>query len=366
MQKSIHASAPIQVRGTAFVEFTSIDREPLIRSLESIGFRRVAQHRTKDIALLKQGAICFIVNFEPGSHAQHFAAEHAASCAGMAFLVDDATDAMRAALTLDAQRLEQGGATSLLPDFALSGIGGSALYLVDSKRLDALWAEFVFEPAETTRKGEVRLQQVDHLTHCVRPGAMAQWVGFYKRLFGFEEVFKFVAGDASNGFDTVAVRDPLNNACVTVLEPMGSKSQIQEFIDEYKGEGIQHLALLSDDLYASVEQMRANGVEFLPTPTTYYDAVDSRLPGHGEDLSRMQELGMLIDGAATGENPDDDSRLLLQIFTRKLIGPIFFEAIQRKGNRGFGEGNAKALFEAIKREQEAADAGGTPTAGVAA
>ena len=346
------ASAHVQVRGTAFVEWAGPSSSDLMRTLEAVGFRQAARHRSKDIVLMSQGEIRFLVNTEPGSHAAQFGQLHGASCAGMAFLVDDGADAIRRALLHDAEPLPAAG-QSLAPAAALRGIGGSALYLADRRALDALWAEFDFDTSVVVDDaGEPsRLRRVDHLTHCVRPGAMSQWVDFYKRIFGFEEVFRFVAGDETNGFDTIAVRDPLNNACVTVLEPMGAASQIQEFIDEYRGEGIQHLALLSDDLYAAVEEMRERGVEFLPTPRAYYDALDERMPDHGEDVARLQALGMLIDGASTGENPDERTRLLLQIFTRKMVGPIFFEAIQRKGNRGFGEGNAKALFEAIKREQ---------------
>ncbi|RYF52734.1 MAG: 4-hydroxyphenylpyruvate dioxygenase, partial [Comamonadaceae bacterium] len=279
---------------------------------------------------------------------------HGPCCAGMAFHVADSQAAMALALERGAQRL--GAETqSLLPACALQGIGGSALYLVDTANRASLYAQFEFDAQASAAESEgvSPFVRVDHVTHCVHPGHMAQWVDFYKRIFGFEEVFKFVAGDANNGFDTIAVRDPDSTACVTVLEPMGQASQIQEFIDEYRGEGIQHIALFSDDLYASAERLLEQGVQFLPTPAAYYDALDERLPGHGEDVQRMKSLGMLLDGAATGENPDDKARFLLQLFTRKLIGPIFFEAIQRKGDTSFGEGNAVALFEAIKREQAA-------------
>lgn len=344
------ANEAIQVRGTAFVEWAGPSAATLRQTLESVGFRAIGRHRRQDIVIMAQGEIRFLINTASGSHAARFAEAHGPSCAGMAFLVDDAAAAMAKALGRGAECLPSSDG-SLVPDGALGGIGGSALYLVDRSTLDDLWADFESIPSTEGDDSARRLRRVDHLTHCVRPGEMARWVGFYKRLFGFEEVFKFVAGDATNGFDTIAVRDPLNNACVTVLEPMGATSQIQEFIDEYRGEGIQHLALLSDDLYGTVEDMRERGVEFLPTPKAYYDALAERMPNHGEDVSRLHALGMLIDGAATGENPDERTRLLLQIFTRKMIGPIFFEAIQRKGNRGFGEGNAKALFEAIKREQ---------------
>ncbi|MGQ2993524.1 4-hydroxyphenylpyruvate dioxygenase [Variovorax sp.] len=346
-----------EVLGTAFMEFASPDPQALAAVLERMGFRTVARHRAGHALLMRQAGVEFIVGTRQDGHAMRFAAHHGPSCAGMAFRVADSARAMTLARERGAQPLDA-AATSLLPDCALQGIGGSALYLVDDAALAALHAQFEFDPAAVPDTGAdfAPFVRVDHVTHCVHPGNMPQWVDFYKNIFGFEEVFKFVAGDASNGFDTIAVRDPASTACVTVVSPMGRSSQIQEFIDEYNGEGIQHIALFSDDLYTSVERLRGAGVEFLPTPAAYYDALDTRLPGHGEDVARMKSLGMLLDGAATGENPDARARFLLQIFTRKMIGPIFFEAIQRKGDTSFGEGNAKALFEAIKREQAGADA----------
>ncbi|RYF73894.1 MAG: 4-hydroxyphenylpyruvate dioxygenase, partial [Comamonadaceae bacterium] len=326
---------------------------------EQMGFRTVARHRDGDAVLMRQATVDFFVTTRPTGHGMEFAALHGPACAGMAFKVADSHAAVALARSRGALPLDAADG-SLLPEHALQGIGGSALYLVDDAAQAALYEQFEFDLAALEAAADQRLApfvRVDHVTHCVQPGHMTQWVDFYKDIFGFEVVFKFVAGDASNGFDTIAVRDPDNTACVTVLEPMGRASQIQQFMDEYKGEGIQHIALFSNDLYASAERLLGRGIEFLPTPSTYYDVLDQRLPGHGEDIPRMKSLGMLLDGAATGENPDERARFLLQIFTRKLIGPIFFEAIQRKGDTSFGEGNAKALFEAIKREQDPMHAG---------
>lgn len=343
----------VQVLGTAFMEFAAPDPQALAGVLQRMGFQVVARHRAGHALLMRQAGVDFILTTQPGGHAAQFAAQHGPSCAGMAFRVADSTAAVALACARGARALQ---AQSPLPACALQGIGGSALYLVDDAAQAALYAQFDFD-ANAPAAPAAPFVRVDHVTHCVHPGNMMQWVNFYKDIFGFQEVFKFVAGDATNGFDTIAVRDPASTACVTVVEPMGRTSQIQEFIDEYNGEGIQHIALFSDDLYTSVQRLRGSGVEFLPTPAAYYEALDARLPGHGEDVERMKSLGMLLDGAATGENPDERSRFLLQIFTRKMIGPIFFEAIQRKGDTSFGEGNAKALFEAIKREQGGVAAG---------
>lgn len=341
-------SRTVRVLDTAFMEFASTEPESLIETFAQLGFRRAGRHRSQRISWLRQGGVNIVVNGEAGSHGGRFASMHGPSCAGMAFRVERSADAMNTAKERGAKPATC-AAHSLVPDAALQGIGDSALYLVDAAALDALESQFDFTRID---EPDAPFARVDHVTHCVDPGHMVDWVDFYKRIFGFEEVFKFVAGNADNGFDTIAVRAPDAAACVTVIEPMGAASQIQAFIDEYRGEGIQHIALASADLYETVERLTSAGIEFLPTPPAYYAALDERLPGHGEDIARLQRLNMLMDGANTGENPDATARLLLQIFTRKMVGPIFFEAIQRKGDTSFGEGNAKALFEAIRREQQ--------------
>lgn len=341
----------VRALDTAFLEFASPDPAALAATLARLGFQEAGRHPAKNITWLRQGGVNLLLNAEPGSHAMRFAQVHGPSCAGMAFLVQDSATALATALEREARRAEHAVA-SLVPQRALRGIGESALYLVDAHDMARLQAQFGLREVAGPSTPFLR---IDHVTHCVQVGGMQEWVDFYKRIFGFGEVFKFVAGTKDNGFDTIAVRDPDNGACVTVVEPMGKASQIQEFLDEYSGEGIQHIALASGDLYGTVERLNAAGVEFLPTPATYYEALDARVPGHGEDVARLKKLNMLLDGADTGENPDAAARILLQIFTKKMVGPIFFEAIQRKGDTSFGEGNAKALFEAIKREQEQAD-----------
>ncbi|SDV47029.1 4-hydroxyphenylpyruvate dioxygenase [Chitinasiproducens palmae] len=338
----------VDVIDTAFMEFASRDLDALVETFERLGFKAAGRHRAARMVWMQQGGVTIIANGEPGTHGARFAAAHGPACAGMAFLVADSADAIATARGLGAESAID-AASTLAPGAALRGIGDSALYLVDGKALDTLKSQFELT---SVAQPVAPFLRIDHVTHCVHPGHMAEWVAFYKRIFGFEEVFKFVAGDAQNGFDTVAVRAPGNAACVTVIEPMGAASQIQAFIDEYCGEGIQHLALASGDLYRTVERLTNAGIDFLPTPAAYYAALDERVPGHGEDVAELQRLNMLLDGANTGENPDASARLLLQIFTRTMVGPIFFEAIQRKGDTSFGEGNAKALFEAIKREQQ--------------
>ena len=230
--------------------------------------------------------------------------------------------------------------------YAIEGIGGSYLYLVDAPKDGGLYAGWAEVPGwrEAERENSVGLDLLDHLTHNVRRGEMRTWSGFYARLFGFEEQKYFdIKGKATALFSQAmiapdgAIRIPLN-------ESQDEHSQIEEFIREYNGEGIQHLALTTPDIYATVERLRARGVRLQDTIETYYELVDQRVPGHGEDLERMRQNRILLDGS-------QQEGLLLQIFTENLFGPIFFEIIQRKGNAGFGAGNFQALFESIELDQ---------------
>jgi 4-hydroxyphenylpyruvate dioxygenase len=192
----------------------------------------------------------------------------------------------------------------------------------------------------------VGLLQIDHLTHNVHNGQMDVWAGFYERLFNFKEIRYFDIHGKATGLKSRAMTSPCGKIRIPINEPSDEKSQIQEYLDLYHGEGIQHIALTSADIYRSIEQLRSNGIELMDVPDTYYEKVDQRLPGHGEDLDELRRHRILIDG-----DPVHGKGLLLQIFTQTVIGPIFFEIIQRKGNDGFGEGNFRALFESIERDQ---------------
>jgi 4-hydroxyphenylpyruvate dioxygenase len=230
----------------------------------------------------------------------------------------------------------------------LEGIGGSLLYLVDRYGdRGTIYDDWIAIPGAEAAEAEnsVGLDLLDHLTHNVRRGEMRTWSSFYSRIFGFQEQKYFdIKGQATGLFSQAmiapdkAIRIPLN-------ESQDDKSQIEEFLRQYNGEGIQHLALTTSDIYATVEKLRARGVKLQDTIETYYELVDKRVPGHGEDLERLRRNRILIDGAV------GDEGLLLQIFTENLFGPIFFEIIQRKGNQGFGNGNFQALFESIELDQ---------------
>jgi 4-hydroxyphenylpyruvate dioxygenase len=342
---------PMGLMGFEFVEFASPTPGVLEPVFEALGFTKVAVHRSKDVVLYRQGEINFIVNNEPKSAAHYFAAEHGPSACGMAFRVKNAHQAYARALELGAQPLEipTGPMELRLP--AIKGIGGAPLYLIDrfedGKSIYDIDFEFI-EGVERKPKG-MGLSIIDHLTHNVYRGRMSYWAGFYEKLFNFREIRYFDIQGEYTGLTSRAmtapdgmIRIPLNE------EGQAGGGQIEEFLMKFNGEGIQHIALLTDDIFASVDGLRAAGVPLMKAPpATYYEMLEGRLPGHGEDVGALQARGLLVDGKVEG----DSKRLLLQIFSETQLGPVFFEFIQRKGDDGFGEGNFKALFESIERDQ---------------
>jgi 4-hydroxyphenylpyruvate dioxygenase len=338
---AVDANNPLGLDGFAFAEFTSPDPAAMAAQFEQLGFVPAARKPDQGLTLYRQGRINLLLNAGAGQAAA-FRAAHGPSANGMAFRVADAAQAYATALERGAVAAD--AADSALPDAkVIEGIGGSLLYLVDRDPF-ADWEEVPGWRAAAAENG-VGLDLLDHLTHNVRRGEMRTWSGFYSRLFGFEEQKYFdIKGQATGLFSQAmiapdkAIRIPLN-------ESQDDKSQIEEFLREYNGEGIQHLALATDDIYATVEKLRARGVRLQDTIETYYELVDKRVPGHGEDLERLKRNRILIDGDVENEG------ILLQIFTENLFGPIFFEVIQRKGNQGFGNGNFQALFESIELDQ---------------
>jgi 4-hydroxyphenylpyruvate dioxygenase len=342
---------PMGLMGFEFVEFASPTPNVLEPVFELLGFKRVAVHRSKDVALYRQGEINFIINNEPHSVASYFAAEHGPSACGMAFRVADAPKAYALALERGAQPLELPTGPMELRLPAVKGIGGAPLYLIDrfeeGKSIYDIDFEFI-DGVERHPAGH-GLKLIDHLTHNVYRGRMSYWAGFYERLFNFREIRYFDIKGEYTGLTSRAmtapdgkIRIPLNE------EAAGGGGQIEEFLMKFNGEGIQHIALLSEDLVATVDSLRAAGVPLMKAPpATYYSMLEARLPGHGEPASALQARGILLDGS-TGEK---GRRLLLQIFSDTVLGPVFFEFIERKGDDGFGEGNFKALFESIERDQ---------------
>jgi 4-hydroxyphenylpyruvate dioxygenase len=363
---------PAGTDGFEFVEYTAPDPALLDALFRQLGFKAVARHRSKDVTLYRQGEINFIVNAEPESFAQRFAREHGPSACAMAFRVRDAKAAYERALSLGAQPHAQQYGPMELAIPAIKGIGGCPIYLVDRYEGASIYdVDFVALDDSTEHKG-FGLTYIDHLTHNVERGRMRHWSEFYETLFNFREIRYFDIEGKLTGLRSQAMTSPCGKIRIPINESADDKSQIEEFLHAYKGEGIQHIALGTDDIIATVEGMRAAGVKFLDTPDSYYEMVDRRVGGHAEDVARLQRNRILIDGApeqpspgrpktaaapsgggreAAGGEPAQGQGYLLQIFTETVIGPIFFEIIQRKGNEGFGEGNFKALFDSIELDQ---------------
>jgi 4-hydroxyphenylpyruvate dioxygenase len=337
---------PMGTDGFEFVEYTAPDIAALGRLFQSIGFAPVARHRSKNVTLYRQGDVNFILNAEPESFAQAFARLHGPSVCAIAFRVKDAAAAYKRALALGARPVTGKVGPMELNIPAIEGIGGSLLYLVDRYGARGTIYDIDFVPIEgaAPNPGGVGLGAIDHLTHNVHQGRMALWAGFYEKLFDFREIRYFDIEGKLTGLRSKAMTSPCGKIRIPINESADDKSQIAEYLAAYRGEGIQHIALGTGDIYATVETLRQREVRFLDTPDTYYELVEKRLPGHGEDLERLRRNRILIDGSPGGG-------LLLQIFTETVIGPIFFEIIERKGDEGFGEGNFRALFESIELDQ---------------
>ncbi|WP_298720854.1 4-hydroxyphenylpyruvate dioxygenase [uncultured Ferrovibrio sp.] len=339
---------PMGTDGFEFIEYAAPEPAKLAALFERMGFSAVARHRSKNVTLYRQGDINFILNAEPESFAQSFARIHGPSICAMAFRVKDAAKAYKRARELGAWGVEPHVGPMELAIPAIKGIGDSLIYLVDRYGSRGTIYDVDFVPikgAERNPKG-VGLTYVDHLTHNVHRGRMAEWAEFYERLFNFREIKYFDIEGKLTGLKSKAMTSPCGKIRIPINESSDDKSQIAEYLNAYHGEGIQHVALGTDDIYSTVSSLRGRDVPFQSTLDTYYDQVPDRVPGHNEDLARLKELQILIDGA-----PTQNQGLLLQIFTENVIGPIFFEIIQRKGNEGFGEGNFKALFESIELDQ---------------
>ena len=338
---------PLGIRGFEFVEYAAPDADLLHRLFRRLGFTAVAKHHDREVTLYRQGEVNFLVNEEPDSFAAAFAREHGPCACGFGIRVADPKAAQEFAFGRDARPITEGADTLAMNLPMIEGIGGSVLYLVPRDAGESLYGDFEFFGGVDRHPAGFGLTIIDHLTHNVFPGNMDTWAGFYERIFNFREIRYFDIKGSKTGLVSRAMTAPDGVVRIPINEATDDKSQIAEYLEEYKGEGIQHIALFTDDIYATVEQMKTQGIEFLDVPDTYYEVVDERVPGHKEDLERMAKNRILIDA-----DPATRKQILLQIFTQTCIGPIFFEIIQRKGNEGFGEGNFQALFESIERDQE--------------
>ena len=341
---------PLGTDGFEFVEYTSKKPEELAQLFQRLGFTEIAEHRSKRVTLFRQGDINFILNSEPDSQAEQFTEIHGPSANAIAFRVKDAAAALESLVQNGAQPIASGAGPMELNIPAIEGIGGSLIYLVDRYGEQSIY-DVDFRPIEGVEQNPVGvgLSYLDHLTHNVERGHMDQWAGFYEKLFNFKQIRYFDIAGKLTGLHSRAMTSPCGRIRIPINESSDDKSQIAEYLKDHNGEGIQHVALGTDDIYAAVEALRANGVEFMDTPDTYYEGLQKRIPNHSEDSERLRENRILIDGEPMDKAGKED--LLLQIFTNTVIGPIFFEIIQRKGNEGFGEGNFQALFDSIEEDQ---------------
>ncbi|MDX2238042.1 MAG: 4-hydroxyphenylpyruvate dioxygenase [Hyphomonadaceae bacterium] len=338
---------PIGTDGFEFVEFTGPDPEAIKRYFEALGFTAVGRHRSKNVLRFKQGDINFILNMEPSGQPAEFRLTHGPSANAMAFRVRDAQAAFKEAIARGAKPVDMPIGPMELDIPAIEGIGGAYVYLVDRYGAQSIY-DVDFRPIDGADEAanSVGLTYLDHLTHNLFRGNMAQWADYYERIFNFREIRYFDIEGKMTGLFSKAMTSPCGKIRIPLNESRDDKSQIEEFLNEYRGEGIQHIALGTDDIYATVEALRARGVALQDTPDAYFEGIAARIGEHGEDEARLKRNKILIDGA-----PTRGQGLLLQIFTQNAVGPIFFEIIQRKGNEGFGEGNFKALFESIELDQ---------------
>ena len=341
---------PMGLDGFEFIEFSAPENGLIEPVFEALGFSKVAVHRSKDVSLWRQGRINLVLNHQARSPAAYYAEEHGPSACGMAFRVRDAHLAYTRAIELGAQPVEVPCGPMELKLPAIRGIGGAILYLIDRYEdgVSIYDIDFRFLPGVPRRPEGHGLLDIDHLTHNVYRGRMSYWARYYERLFNFREIRYFDIKGEHTGLQSRAMSAPDGKIRIPLNEERSGNGQIEEFLMAYNGEGIQHIAFSCENLLDTWDRLSAAGLRFMtPPPGTYYEMLEERLPGHGEPVAELKRRGILLDGSTeTG-----DARLLLQIFSENMVGPIFFEFIQRKRDEGFGEGNFRALFESIERDQ---------------
>lgn len=336
-----HLDNPLETNGFAFLEFATNDKDVLNSNFINLGFTQIGKANNKDITVYKQGNIIFFVNNASDSKAQEFAKLHGNSACSMGFYVENPETAFKIALERGAIAFKTPTDSVWTGIPAIEGIGGSAIYFVEK-------ANQYLERFNITKRinSDFGLQYIDHVTHNVYRGNMDKWADFYSNIFGFRQIRYFDIDGKLTGLFSKAMTSPCGKIKIPLNESKDDKSQIEEFLKELNGEGIQHIALTSKNIYSSVTQIANSGIKLLDTPDTYYELVEKRLPNHNEDIEQLKKMRILIDGTTTPQH-----KILLQIFTQNLLGPVFFEIIQRKGDDGFGEGNFKALFDSIELDQ---------------
>jgi 4-hydroxyphenylpyruvate dioxygenase len=338
---------PAGTLGFEFLEFTTLQPEILEKQFTAMGFVPVAKHNHHNVIIYQQNDIRFLINTTANTQAHQFAKQHGPSTCAMGFHVHNAKAAYEHAIAHGGTPYVSQDEIPVYDIPVIQGVGGSLIYFVDHKNGNPNYAHH-FSPipnaaSPTNKQG---LTYIDHVTHNLYRGNMDKLASFYESIFNFREVRYFDIEGKVTGLKSRAMTSPCGKIRIPLNESSDDKSQIEEFLKDFKGEGIQHIALGSDDIYESVEWLRTRGLEFLNTPETYYELIEKRLPTHGEDTERLRKNRILIDGSI-----QPTKKLLLQIFTKNMLGPVFFEIIQRKGDEGFGEGNFRALFESIELDQ---------------
>lgn len=338
---------PAGTDGFDFLEFCTNDPDTLKNQFLQMGFRAIAQHRNADVTIYQQNDIRFMINTTQGSMAQQFADLHGPSVCAMGFRVKDAQKAFQHCLANGAIPYQPSKRHQIYDIPAIYGVGNSLIYFVEYTERTANYAkDFQFTHSPSSNQTGHGLMLIDHVTHNLQRGHMTEWADFYTRLFNFCEIRYFDIEGKLTGLKSKAMTSPCGKIRIPLNESSDDHSQIEEFLRDFRGEGIQHIALSTHDIYQSVSELKAQGIPFLDTPDTYYDLIEKRLPNHNENIQELKKLRLLIDGETR-----EHKKLLLQIFTKNMLGPVFFEIIQRKGDEGFGEGNFRALFESIELDQ---------------
>ena len=336
---------PAGTEGFDFLEFSSPDKQTLVNHFEAMGFTNIGKHLSNDVTVYQQNDIRFIINTTKDSMAMQFAEKHGPCVSAMGFRVKDASIAYQRALAQGGVPYTPHDGNNIYQIPAIYGVGNTLIYFVDYQNNTPNYAK-QFSSLKTLQHAGRGLTYIDHVTHNLYRGNLDKLADFYTRLFNFREIRYFDIEGKLTGLKSRAMTSPCGQIRIPLNESSDDKSQIEEFLKDFSGEGIQHIALGCTDIYNSVTELRKHGLDFLDTPDTYYDLIEKRLPKHGEFTDQLKQLKILIDG-----DTQNDKRLLLQIFTKNMLGPAFFEIIQRKGDEGFGEGNFRALFESIEMDQ---------------
>ncbi|WP_133407473.1 4-hydroxyphenylpyruvate dioxygenase [Parashewanella tropica] len=334
---------PLGLQGIEFTEYATPDTDFMHKAFLDFGFSKIKKHKEKEIYYYNQNNIHFLLNQERQGFSAEFAKSHGPAITSMGWRVEDAEFAFKTAVERGAKAAADDAKD--LPYPAIYGIGDSLIYFIDVYGdEDNIYKQDFVDLENPDLVQEKGFMEVDHLTNNVYKGTMQHWADFYKDIFGFTEVRYFDINGMQTGLTSFALRSPDGSFCIPINEGKNDdKNQIDEYLKEYDGPGVQHLAFTSRDIVASLDAMEGSSIKTLDIIPEYYDTIFDKLPQITEDRERIKHHQILCDG--------DENGYLLQIFTKNLFGPIFIEIIQRKNNLGFGEGNFTALFQSIERDQ---------------